>query len=276
MSKLLINKLPLWKGQTQRGVKMAPAMLEKIITKMYFNKYSTGKIISAGIPDKYINTTDNIQNTIYYDGINLMRQYKKGDFLINLGGDHAISMGTVPLMVFKYPSLKVIWVDAHTDIHSPDTSLTGNSHGMPVHFMTELSEPPLYNKLKLKNLCYYGIRDLDHSESKVIQQHNVKNYTTDEIKYDRNTVIDDIDKWLGDSPVHLSIDVDALDPTSFPSTGVCAGNGLNLDDITLLCDKIKEKNLVSMDLVEFNPEIGSEEDVIKSLCNAGSIIERLI
>ena len=180
-----------------------------------------------------------------------------------------------PLMVSKYPNIKVVWVDAHTDIHSPETSHTGNCHGMPVHFMNELSKTRM-STLKLSNLCYYGIRDLDQAETDVVVKNNIKNYTTEDIKSNRGGIINDIEEWIGDSPVHLSIDVDAPDPTYFPSTGFCAGDGLGIDDIVLLCKRIKGKNLVSMDLTEFNPKLGTKEDVVKSMYNAGSIMDTLI
>lgn len=276
MSRLLLNRIPLWKGQTQKGVKIAPTILEKLIRKIHSEKNPQSQLISSRISDRCINTTSNIQKTIYDDGINLLNYYQDGDMIINLGGDHGISMGTVPVMVFRYPDLKVVWVDAHTDINSPETSLTGNYHGMPVYFMSELSDPTDNNKLKLENLCYYGIRDLDKAEQDIIIDHDIKNYTTNEVKSDRDEIIDQIDFWLGDSPIHLSIDVDALDPEIFPSTGVTASNGLSLDDVMLLCERIKRKNLVSMDLVEFNPEIGSNTDIVTSLNTVRVIMDKLI
>jgi len=276
MSKLLINKIPLWKGQTQKGVRYTPDILEKLIHDINFNKQTYDEIISGEISDNFVNTSEDIQKNIYYHGRSLTMKYNQGDFLINLGGDHAISMGTVPLMVLLYPDIKVVWIDAHADINSPETTLSGNKHGMPVHFMSELSGTSTYNKLKLDQLCYYGIRDLDPPEKEIISKCSIKNFTTNDIKSDRNKIIDNIDEWIGESPVHLSLDVDALDPSIFPSTGVPAENGLSIDDILLLCERIKEKKLVSMDFVEFNPEIGTEDEVTKSLNNARVIFEKFV
>ncbi len=271
MSKILLNRLPLWKGQTHRGVRKAPVIMEKIIRS---HVDDIDIVVSGGISENIINWFDNIQETIYHNSLNLMRCYEDKDLIINLGGDHAIAMGTIPPMVLKYPTIKVVWIDAHADIHSPDTSVTGNSHGMPLYFASELSNTD-YKKISLDNLHYYGIRDLDDPEIDIIKKHNIKNFTSDQVNMrDRS---DDIIEWLGSDPIHLSIDVDGLDPSVFPSTGTTAGKGLNLHHVLTLIEKIKKtKNLVSVDLVEFNPDIGNSYQLAQSICAIDKIVERLV
>jgi len=276
ISRLLINKLPLWRGQKKIGTNLAPNILEHMVRNIVNNKYpiKTNHIEDLKLNDirgyniKKHKTPYSTWNINHIRNIN-NNDYKEGDMILNLGGDHGITIGTLPPMLERYPNLKVIWIDAHADINSPETSDTGNFHGMPVYFISDLSDCEDNNiKLPLKNLQYYGVRDLDEAESNRIINNNIRNYVKDEIdNRSLDVVIDDIinDNELLDNPVHLSIDIDSIDPKYCPSTGTCVDNGLDIKDVTELCKRIKETgNLVSIDLVEFNPLIGNEEDVRKT------------
>lgn len=308
ISGLLINRLPLWKGQPHKGVKHAPAILESLIREISESKYG---MESRFVDGDYLNRGGASQTQrVISDSVDslLCIRGKGSRLLVNLGGDHAISMGTIPPMIRRYPSLKVIWVDAHADINSPLTSMSGNCHGMPLYYASELStshnlspncssypnllSPPHFSdpnqgfnnnrshtyKLPLKNLIYYGLRDLDDIEMKIISDNKIRMYTSDTISIKgSDKIVDEIMGEVGTSPIHLSIDVDGLDPEHCPSTGTKASNGLTLTDVTKLCTKIKGTgNLVSMDLVEFNPLIGSEDDVDNTLDSVRKILESII
>ena len=147
MKRLLLNNIPLWRGQTKYGVKYGSSLLNTI----------THERIQEHIPIKAnffrssslneFNLLDNINLFKQYVSPVIEEQYKKGDLVLNLGGDHAISIATIPPMLKKYPNLRVIWVDAHADINSPEVSLSGNVHGMPVHFISTLDSDKKENKL---------------------------------------------------------------------------------------------------------------------------------
>lgn len=294
MSKLFINSLPLWKGQTNIGVSYAPQILNNLIKNVYnFNNKKTQRfngILNKSISSSILNHNhepEYIQNTIYNKCKENIKNYKDGDFLINIGGDHAISMGTIPMMLDIYPDLKVVWVDAHADIHTSDTSVTKNCHGMPVYYMTDLSKNLKTDipKLNINNLCYYGIRDLDTDEIHMTKKYNIKNYTSNEInqnsrnknKQNNKNVVNEILDWIGENPVHFSFDVDVLDPKHFPSTGVHANDGLSVNTIIELSKKINDKTkVVSMDIVEFNPSVGNEKELLQSIHNLGNIVEKFI
>ena len=199
---------------------------------------------------------------------------------MNLGGDHSISIATIPPMLNKYPNLRVVWVDAHADINSPEESVSGNVHGMPVHFVSTLDSDKKENKLLLKNLVYVGVRDTDFAEQKLMNKYDIRNYTKKEIdKRGIHLVVNEmmIEKELLVNPIHLSLDIDGLDPEFCPSTGTTSDKGLSINDVINLCRRLKQTgNLVSIDLVEFNPFIGSQYEVEKTLHNIKQILDVLI
>lgn len=166
-SRLLINRVPLWRGQQRKGVRYAPGIIESMAHEIVHNRYP---IVSNFIQDTNLNHCSDYKNSIKSMNTNFlnfyMREHQKGDLVLNLGGDHGIAMGTIPPMLVKHPNLKVIWLDAHADINSPTTSLSGNFHGMPLYFISELCQEDhnfcIFNtKLLLKNLTYIGVRDID-------------------------------------------------------------------------------------------------------------------
>ena len=279
MKRLLLNNLPLWRGQNKIGVKYGPCLLNTLTHNIVNNRYF---IQNNFLKSKNLNNFDLSTNIPYLKNYitHLLENSKRDDLILNLGGDHAISIATIPPMLKKYPNLKVIWIDAHADINSPNESLSGNVHGMPIHYISTLHSDGAENKLLLDNLIYVGVRDVDYTEKLTLNRHKIRNYTKEEIdKIDKRgieIVVNEmmIEKELLNNPIHISLDIDGLDPEYCPSTGTKAENGLNVYDVVNLCKRIKQTgNLVSIDLVEFNPLIGSDSDVDKTLHNIKKILE---
>lgn len=205
---------------------------------------------------------------------------------INIGGDHSIAIGSVSASLEKYKEdLIVIWIDAHPDINSYESSLSKNLHGMPLYYLTNsdsyLNESWLHeNQLKYENLFYIGIRDIDAYESHLINQHNIQNINM--AKY--NTIISNDKKYKEHfeellekfkyKKIHLSIDVDSLDPSIIPCTGTSVPDGINLDYILKLIKTLKN-NIINVDITELNLDINQEEKKI-SLENTLKIINELL
>lgn len=185
---------------------------------------------------------------------------------INIGGDHSIGIATGAYTLNNFKNAKIIWVDAHADINTFSKSNSKNFHGMPLAFLTKLDRNRnlsfIKNKLSFENLLYIGIRDLDDFEKEVIEKYDIKVITTEE--FNKNN-FEKINEFVNNSPVHLSLDVDCLDPKYFPSTGTPVENGIEQDVLLDFIDNIKESNLVNVDLCEFNPNLGSREDIKKSV-----------
>ena len=140
-----------------------------------------------------------------------------------LGGDHSVSSSSVFASLQKYKDLNVIWIDAHPDIHTYDSTESGNTHGTPLSICTGMEEQHWASrlnlrKLKFENLTYVGIRDIDKFEGETIADKNIR-------VLDVPSVIDYI-KQLNGGPIHISFDVDALDPDLVDSTGTMVPDGL--------------------------------------------------
>ena len=195
-------------------------------------------------------------------------------FCLNIGGDHSIGVSTVQPLLDKYgDDVLIIWIDAHADINTQDTSATKNRHGMPVSCLLnlmphwyEVSQQHTY--LKPENIIYIGIRDLDPPEVDIIKKLN--------IKYNKELTpeILDIIKNHPATKVHISFDIDGLDPKFAPSTGTIAETGLSCKDVTDIIDIVADK-LISMDLVEFNPHIGTIPEVIVTIESITTVLEKI-
>lgn len=184
-------------------------------------------------------------------------------FPLVIGGDHSLSIGSIAGVANHYKNLGVIWYDAHGDINDGATSPSGNIHGMPLAVSLGLGHPDLVNlynegvKLKHQNVVLIGMRDLDEGEKEYIKEHNIKLFTaTDVRKRGVDAVIQDALTYLEDKTdaIHVSIDVDALDPIHTPGTGTPVTGGLSVVDTQITMETLNKSNkVVSMDLVEVNP-----------------------
>jgi arginase len=176
------------------------------------------------------------------------------EFPLLLGGDHSLGAPSVYASLMKYNNLTVIWIDAHADINTMSASLSKNLHGTPLAMCTGLEEcwwEKSNYKLDFSNLIYVGIRDLDDFEKDIIKTNNIKVFTPEQtIDFIKNT----------NNKIHISFDVDSLDPTYLDSTGTLANNGLNPNDIkNIINNAVLTDKLIALDIMEFNPNIGNIE-----------------
>ncbi|KAA1036932.1 arginase [Macrococcus equipercicus] len=187
-----------------------------------------------------------------------------GKFPLVIGGDHSIAMGTISGVKRHYDNLGVIWYDAHGDLNVADSSPSGNIHGMPLRALIGDGHEDLVNiggyknKVKVENIVLIGMRDLDDGEKKYIREVGIKTYTMAEIdKLGMKTVIEETIDYLKDKDgVHLSLDVDALDPVETPGTGTCVPGGITYRESHLAMELLHDSGIVtSMELVEVNPLI---------------------
>ncbi|KAI9775757.1 MAG: Arginase, catabolizes arginine to ornithine and urea [Geoglossum umbratile] len=191
----------------------------------------------------------------------------QGRCVLTLGGDHSVAIGSIAGVAravrerLEGRELAVIWVDAHADINTPETSLSGNIHGMPVAFLSGLAlsdRPDIFGWLQpdqlisLKKLVYIGLRDVDPGEKRILREHGVRAFSMHDI--DKHGIGKVMEMALGhigaDTPIHLSFDVDALDPLIAPSTGTPVRGGLTLREGDFICECVHETgSLVGLDLV---------------------------
>ncbi|KAJ3515740.1 hypothetical protein NLJ89_g1568 [Agrocybe chaxingu] len=195
----------------------------------------------------------------------------QGELPLTLGGDHSLAMGTISGTLMKYSDACVVWIDAHADINTVETTGSGNIHGMPVSFLLGIGSKveefswvkPL---LKADRLVYIGLRDIDAGEKKILRDNNIKAFSMHEVdKYGIGKVVDmalDHVNPNRDRPIHLSFDVDALDPTVAPSTGTPVRGGLTFREGHYICEAISETGLlVALDIMEVNPSLADPASV---------------
>lgn len=202
----------------------------------------------------------------------------EGRMVLTLGGDHSVAIGTIAGSAKATRErigreIAVIWVDAHADINTPETSDSGNIHGMPVAFVTGLAKESREeyfgwikdaHLLSVKKLVYIGLRDVDAGEKRILRENNVKAFSMHDIdRHGIGRVMEMALAHIGaDTPIHLSFDVDALDPMWAPSTGTPVRGGLTLREGDYICECVHETgSLVAVDLVEVNPRLADDKDV---------------
>lgn len=191
-------------------------------------------------------------------------------FPLILGGDHSIAIGSISGVSKHYENLGVIWYDAHGDLNIPEESPSGNIHGMPLRILAGDGDDKLVNianyapKIKPENIVLIGMRDLDVGERQYIKDNNIKTYTMAEVdRYGIKQVIEETIDYLKEKTdgIHLSLDVDALDPVETPGTGTRVLGGLTYRESHFALELLHNSNLVtSMDLVEVNPLIDHNND----------------
>jgi arginase len=214
------------------------------------------------------------------------------DFLLVLGGDHSISIGNVNALHKLRPNTGVIWVDAHADINTSETSPTGNIHGMPLAFLLGIEKKLIneehwkwfsYSGLQPKDLVYIGLRDVDDGEKDILNKYGIKYYTMDDVNnHTIEKIMLDVKQYFdinnNKRNLHLSFDVDSINPNILPHTGVTVDGGLNEKQAIFICKTLAETGkLNSMELVELNTEIRNTNIPLnKSLDICVKLIENAI
>lgn len=188
---------------------------------------------------------------------------EQGQFPLVIGGDHSIAIGTLAGLSGHYTNLGVIWIDAHSDLNTADTSPSGNIHGMSLAISLGMGHPLLtsikgdHAKVKAENIVLIGSRSLDEGEKKLIRSLGIKCYTMHDI--DRKgmaAVMQDAIAYISGKTdgVHVSFDVDSLDPLEAPGTGTAVKGGLQFREAHLAVEMLHEAGIVtSAEFVEVNP-----------------------
>ncbi|EGZ05985.1 hypothetical protein PHYSODRAFT_289211 [Phytophthora sojae] len=194
----------------------------------------------------------------------------EGKFCLVLGGDHTIGAGSLAGLLSVHPDAGVIWVDAHADINTPADSDSGNMHGMPIAFlmdgMVDSSKVPGFEWLangpimKPEQLVYVGLRDVDKFERRIIHEKGIKAFTMQDVdRYGIGKTMEmALDHLCGKKqrPLHMSYDIDAVDPLVAPSTGTRVRGGLTWREAHYVAEAAAETNLlVGLDMVEVNPTL---------------------
>lgn len=265
--------VPMDLGQARRGVDMGPSAIRYagLINRLEKLHYKTDDLGDIGVarPNKTVeNREDNLRNLEEVVTTNTLLAHTvkgevtQGKFPLILGGDHSIALGTLAGLSEQYENLGVIWYDAHGDINTVETSPSGNIHGMPLAASLGIGHEALTGllrdeaKIKPGNVVLIGIRSLDEGEKELLKQLNIKVYTMHEVdRLGMPTVIEEtIDYLKACDGVHLSFDLDGIDPSEAPGVGTPVIGGLSYRESHLAMEMLSEAEIItSAEFVEVNP-----------------------
>ena len=193
---------------------------------------------------------------------------KANEFPLILGGDHSISLGSMTGVTRLHKDIGVLWIDAHADFNTEETTPSGNIHGMILAALAGLCNSRLTGidgwtpKLNAQRIVIVGARDLDHGERDLLRTHHVHVFTMSDIdQRGISAVMRDALAIAGmaSDGIHLSLDMDALDPVHAPGVGTPVRGGLSYREAHLAMELIADSGrLIAMDVVEVNPILDRE------------------
>ncbi len=193
---------------------------------------------------------------------------QEGEFPLVLGGDHSIALGTITGAARVHRDIGVIWIDAHGDFNTNETTPSGNIHGMVLSALVGLGHQHLTNiggwspKIKKQNIAIVGARALDSGEQELLREHHIHVFTMSDIdQRGMSEIMQEAVTIAGQARdgIHLSLDMDSLDPREAPGVGTPVRGGLTYREAHLSMELIAKSGLlISMDAVEVNPVLDRE------------------
>lgn len=255
--------VPMDLGASRRGVDMGPyavryAKLDERLRRLQIPQiYDHGNLQvplreEFGHGDQKAKYFDIISNVCGRLALEVEQILNADGFPIVLGGDHSIAMGTLEgLTRARGAAPGLVWVDAHSDTNSPETSHSGNVHGMPLYFALKngFADP--------KRTVQIGLRDVDPGEKQTLRELGVTAFTMSDV--DRLGMTQVMERTIkiagaGDAKVHMSFDMDGIDPSEAPGTGTPVKGGLSFREAHLAMEMLFESGqLGSIEMVEINP-----------------------
>jgi arginase len=264
-------------GQGRRGVDMGPsamraAGLEERIRSLGYEVRDLGNVASpepeeTALEDERARFLPEIKAACERIARLVAESTAAGEIPVVLGGDHSVALGTLGGLASAHGQGGVLWVDAHSDVNTPETSPSGNVHGMPLAAALGLAGPEFESEawplpaVDPNRVALIGTRELDAGERRLLRQAGVRVYTMSEI--DRigieRAVRESLDRVAGGGFVHVSFDMDVLDPFVAPGVGTPVRGGLTYREAHLALELVSESGLAgSLEVVEVNPILDRE------------------
>jgi len=265
--------VPMDLGQDRRGVDMGPSAIRyaRIEAALEDLGHRVTDLGNAGVPiPEVVDSGEEVNHLAAVKSVceevseRAAAIVSDGLFPIFLGGDHSIAIGTVSGVARSTSGERtgLIWVDAHADFNTPETSPSGNIHGMPLATLTGRGHPGLVEvggqgaSVGTEDVVIIGLRSVDVEEKNLLREAGVKVYTMREIDvYGAGRVVRNAIRDLAHvDRVHLSFDLDVVDPEAAPGVGTPVRGGLTYREAHLLMELMNESGIVtSLDVVEVNP-----------------------
>jgi len=277
--KIRVIGVPLDLGQSRRGVDMGPSAVR--VAGLEARLEELGHIVEDGgnvavaIPeqkkagDPHAKYLKEITATCTKEAELVVKTLEAGIVPLVLGGDHSVGAGTVSGVAEFYrrqnQKIGLIWIDAHTDINTPESSPSGNVHGMPLAAIMGLGPPELANILNFSpkvhpdNCVLVGVRDIDAVERENVRRSGIHVFTMRDIdERGMRNVMETAVHIAGDGTVgyHVSLDMDWVDPEDAPGVGTPVRGGATYREAHLAMEIIADHGqMLSFEIVEVNPVI---------------------
>ncbi len=277
--KIRVIGVPLDLGQSRRGVDMGPSAVR--VAGLEARLEALGHVVEDGgniavaIPEQ---KKEGHPNAKYLKEITatctkhaelVLKTLEAGKVPLSLGGDHSMAAGTVAGVAEFYrrqnQRIGLIWIDAHTDINTPDSSPSGNVHGMPLAAVMGLGPPELANifdfspKVRPENCVLVGVRDIDAIEKQNVHRAGIEVLTMRDIdERGMRTVMEEALRMAGRGTAgyHVSLDMDWVDPEDAPGVGTPVRGGATYREAHLAMEIIADHGrMLSFEIVEVNPVI---------------------
>lgn len=283
LNQITVIGVPMDLGADRRGVDMGPSAIRyaNLKNKLQNIGYEVEDIGNLFVPTpesyhvgdanlKYLREIVSVNEELAKTVAGVV---ERGRFPLVLGGDHSIAIGTIAGVVRHQKKTGVIWFDAHGDLNTAETSPSGNIHGMPLAASIGFGHPDLTGcggegrKISPENVVIIGARSLDEGEKTIIREHGITVFTMHEI--DRMGMAKVVEEALkivtdGTDGVHLSLDLDSIDPNEAPGVGTPVAGGVTYRESHLALEIIAQADvLTSAEFVEVNPILDVENKTAK-------------
>jgi arginase len=276
--KVSIIGVPMDLGQKRRGVDMGPSamryagLIEEIQSigceVKDYGDISINRPASSETKESHLRNLDEVIKVSEELCERVKEIEAEHSFPLILGGDHSISIGTIAGIRHRYENLGVIWYDAHPDLNTEESSPSGNIHGMPLAVNLGIGHRKLINiggtvpKIKPENIVIIGARSIDDGEREIIKAKGIKVYTMHEIdRIGMTRVIEETIEYLASRTdgVHLSFDLDGIDPLDAPGVGTPVLGGISYRESHLALEMLAESEIItSAEFVEINPILDNQ------------------
>ncbi|CCQ94396.1 arginase [[Clostridium] ultunense Esp] len=290
--------VPMDLGADRRGVDMGPAAiryagLTRRLEALGYQVEDFGDLPvhhepKIPSPEEKLKYKDEILSAAEDLASRVDGKIRDGYFPLIIGGDHSISIGSLAGIALHKKRLGVIWFDAHGDLNTAETTPSGNIHGMPLALALGIGDERLTNvggyspKVSPENVVIIGARDLDPGEKELIHRLKIRVFTMHEIdRMGMTYCMEEALKIVGKDTdgVHLSLDLDGIDPLYAPGVGTPVVGGITYRESHLAMEMLAESGLVtSVEFVEVNPILDVENKTAKvAVALAGSLFgEKLL
>ncbi|EPE62496.1 arginase [Exiguobacterium sp. S17] len=277
-------EVPLRYGQGKHGVDQGPTKLRTLGIEALLPKGTLQQTIRVlpeseiQVNEEHLKRVDGVLYTVNELADVIAADVRANRFPLIVGGDHSMAIGTLAGLAKTGP-YGVIWVDAHADLNTGETSPSGNIHGMPLAAAMGLGDIRLTEvggrepKLAPEHLVYIALRDIDDGEMREIKQLGIKVVTVEEVRTRGvETIMAETIEYLRDrvDRFYLSFDMDSLDAQLVPGTGTPVNGGLTAEEgKAILAEAMKADDLIAIELVELNPALdqeGATAQLAFSLC----------